>query len=170
MTDFPLRLSPSGPIVADSMGKPLMMGTGSTGRIYRAQGTQGQTIPCFPGDTVVPGLGDVPVNILPGYNYDVRLYAKFAGGTSGVVNASILLAEQSNPTSWGGFGNRILREPTQELYADAGLEFREVDFSLGPTAALSPIAFVRARVTMRGPEGCSVQAGACSLVIAEYIL
>jgi hypothetical protein len=98
-TTFPIRLSPSGPEIGNP---PAVVGVGdgsqAIGRQWQFQGTGSSVqINSGTGSVALLGLDALPVNLLPGYNYNVS-FVGFTSGTGGDNYATILGSSDNGAT------------------------------------------------------------------------
>lgn len=142
----PIRLSPSGPFIRDSVSDvPVQTGTGSTGIVWRAQGTSGSTtdVSTPAALTAIPGL-EREVNMVPGLRYDVHASLTLLASASTSQNVTVSIEGSTDGGStWTVTG--IQRSDNIRLGNGGGqIEAGEVEFDR--SAATETIDRIRCRI------------------------
>lgn len=158
-----IRLSPSGPFIGTP---PQRVGPGSTGVIARAHGAGTPIALTATGYYPIPGMSAVPVDMEPGYLYEVDLKSEvlvtglsFSGGLYGTY---FRLRNKATGT-YGAYqplfnGTHTL--PLDPTTNDIQLAFTDDVMALAVTAAVDRVEFSVVGATPNGghvellPEGC----------------
>lgn len=160
-----VRLAPSGPFITDvDSGAPLEEGGGSTGLIWRGQGSGDAQDLDLVTPTDVDGLDDLDWTLPPGYHYDVRLDVQLNGTTGGQLIANVQFSEDDGDTWSAG---SIVRDADFEVPRFGSPSFAEVDFN---RTADGTAAINRVRVQLLGTSGMQVLPNATRLRIEQYVL
>ena len=125
-----VRLSPSGPFIGTP---PLRNGAGTEGVRWRLHGTPGAGVTAPPAVyTVIPGMGNVTVDMQPGYFYQLKSYIETqtsnltvgTGGFSVYFRTRADAAHGSAWSSWTALSSAVHEIPltATPLNATAGFQ------------------------------------------------
>lgn len=143
--NFQVRLSPSGPRIGDP---PLTLGPGSIGRVWRLHGSStAMVVPAGTAATAVTDFDAMPVNIKPGYLYDLGLdyIAQTSDAVTGNAQFTTYYALRNASTSaWGAwvpmFGG-VHVVPNLTVNAGTHQFFGDASFAVSATVTCNAIRF-----------------------------
>ena len=169
---YKVRLSPSGKTIGTP---PLLVGTGSTGRIWRRHGSA-TAHAVTATETPIASLDAIAVNIRPGYLYDVQMNYEVAAAacTAASVFTGYYRLRNAATSAWGAWvsmGTNVhsmddVLSTTRTTFNDEGM-FQDAAFSVSATVTCNAVEFALAGTAPGGT--LTVKPAASFARIVEYV-
>lgn len=164
-----IRLSPSGPFIADSdSDQPLQGGDGTPGLVWRAQGTLVTATACDPGGVALAGLN--PAWLIPaGYKYDVRCDIQLVvAGNTDQVDVHVQYSEDGGLTYLPAMPGSVCRTISRVTSAVNSLFYSHQEVRWDRTAVGTAL-ITNMNVWIVGPATSSYSPAGCTLRVWQYV-